>query len=122
MQTHLVTPRAEQTALSSGLAALLAAVAFAALAGPAAAQGRPQLLIVQAEADLAAETLLIRGEYFVWANDDQAKVTLAGNPLTVLSLDVGYILAELPPALAPGGYLRGRSRAVTGPSRTTPSR
>jgi hypothetical protein len=53
-------------------------VALAVLAGPAAAQGsRPQLLIVQAEADLDAETLLVRGQYFLWAGDDSAVVTLA---------------------------------------------
>jgi len=86
-------------------AALLVAVSLAASAGPAAAQNRPQLAIVRAEADLAAETLLIHGEYFVWANDDPAAVRLAGNDLAVLSIDAGHILAQLPPALTPGGYL-----------------
>ena len=92
------------------LAATLAGVAFAAMAGPAAAQSRPQLSIVRADADLAAETLLIRGEHFVWANDDEAIVTLAGDPLAVLTIDAGHILAALPPGLGPGGYLLAVSR------------
>ena len=73
------------------LAARLPVVAVAVLAGRVAAQSssRPQLLIIQAEADLAAETLLIEGQCFVWANDNQAVVTLAGNPLTVWCLAVG---------------------------------
>jgi hypothetical protein len=105
------------TALWRALAAL--AVATALLAGPAAAQGsRPQLLIVQAEADLDAETLLIQGQYFVWANDGAPVVTLAGTPLAVLSLTEVEILAQLPPDLAPGGYLlevsRGNSSVQNG--------
>ena len=86
-------------------------VALAVLAGPAAAQSsRPQLLIVQAEADLNAETLLIRGQYFLWAGDDSAVVTLVGTPLTVYDLTETEILAQLPVDLAPGGYLLNVSR------------
>src|SRR5687768_573038 len=92
------------------LAALVTAVTWAALAGPVAAQGRPQLAIARAEADLAAETVLIQGAYFVWTNDDQASVTLAGNPLTILSIDAAHILAQLPAGLNPGGYLLKVSR------------
>ena len=88
-------------------AALLVAVSLAASAGPAAAQNRPQLSIVRAEADLAAETLLIQGEYFVWAKKKAPVVTLAGSPLAILGLTEVEILAQLPPDLAPGAYLRG---------------
>jgi hypothetical protein len=96
-------------------AALLVAVSLAASAGPAAAQSRPQLTIVQAEADLAAETLLIQGEYFVWANDDPAAVRLAGNPLTVLSIDAGHILAQLPPWRGGRTLLAAHARARSTP-------
>jgi hypothetical protein len=89
---------------------ILAVLAVAVLAGPAAAQTRPQLVIVRAEADLAAETLLIQGEHFVWANDDQPVVTLASNVLTVLSIDAAHAMAQLPPGLAPGAYLLKVSR------------
>ena len=66
------------------------------MAGSAAAQGRPQLRIIHAEVDLAAETLLMQGENFIWANDNQPIVTLAGTPLPILSISVAHILAQLP--------------------------
>ena len=90
----------------------LFAVLLAGCALPAtvAAQGRPQLLILRAEADVAAETLLVQGEHFVWANDDAAVVTLAGNTLAILDITATHILAELPPGLTPGDYRLRASR------------
>lgn len=95
-------------------AALLAVVAAVTLAGSAAAQSssRPQLLITRADADLAAETLLIEGQHFVWANDDQTAVILAGSPLAVHTIGETHILAQLPPGLSPGGYLLKVSRGA----------
>lgn len=91
---------------------LAAAVGMAILAAPAIAQNsRPQLLIVRAEADLSAETLSIQGRYFVWANDDEV-VVMAGTPLGVLEATDLHILARLPQALAPGGYLLMVSRGA----------
>lgn len=78
----------------------------------AAAQSgsRPQLLIVSAEASVAADMLVINGQYFVWANDDQTLVTLAGAPLALLNITETQIQALLPANTPPGSYLLGVSR------------
>ena len=79
------------------------------------AQGnRQQLLILSADADLAWETLTIRGEYFVWANDDDVVVTLAGDPLPVTSFSDTEIVVQLPSELTAGTYLLTVSRGPDG--------
>lgn len=81
-----------------------------ATAGVAHAQARPQLLIQRADADLAADTLLIHGENLLWTNDASVAVTLAGTPLAVLSATSTELLAQLPAGLEPGAYLLKVSR------------
>jgi hypothetical protein len=68
--------------------------------------------ILEVRADLAAETLEIRGEGFVSKRRDEHGVdvmlspliTLAGVPLAPLSLSDTEIVAQLPSGLAPGSY------------------
>jgi len=74
---------------------------------------RPQLVVQRAEADLAAETLLIEGQNLLWNNDSEVVVTLAGTPLLVLpgATDT-HVLAQLPPGLTPGDYLVKVSRGT----------
>jgi hypothetical protein len=76
----------------------------------AAQSGRPQLLILKAEANVAAEMLVIEGQFFTWANDDQPLVTLAGMPLGVLNVTATQIQVLLPAATPPGDYLLKVSR------------
>jgi uncharacterized protein YjbI with pentapeptide repeats len=87
------------------LATLMLAMAVAAVA-----QGRPQLLVVRVEANLAAQMLVIEGRYFTWANDSQVNVTLAGMTLPVLNLTDTQIQAMLPDTIGPGDYLLKVSR------------
>jgi hypothetical protein len=103
--------------LSRGLGVLstvLCLMAAGAMSSVAYAQStnRPQLVVQRAEADLAAETLLITGEKLLWNNDSAIVVTLAGTPLAVLGATDSYVLAQLPPGLAPGSYLLKVSRGT----------
>ncbi len=75
----------------------------------AAQSGRPQLIVTQAVANLDAQLLVIDGRYFVWANDDQPIVTLAGMPLTILNVSDTQIQAMLP-GVGAGDYLLRVSR------------
>lgn len=87
------------------VARLVLCVASAvSMTGAAHAQGRPQLVVQSAEADLSAETLLIEGQNLLWNNDSAVAVTLAGSPLVILSATNAQVLAQLPPGLAPGTY------------------
>jgi hypothetical protein len=71
---------------------------------------RPQLRIVRAQADLASETLVIDGQYFVWATDAASVVTLGGDPLTVQTVTPTQVVAYLPAGIPPGAYLLKVSR------------
>jgi len=71
---------------------------------------RPQLVIERAQADLAAETLLIEGRKLLWGNDSGVVVTLADTPLEILSVTASEVLARLPAGLAAGDYLLRVSR------------
>ena len=86
------------------------ALCAAMVTGASAQSGRPQLLIVGAQADFANHVLLIEGRYFVWANDDQPIVTLAGAPLALLNVTDTQVQALLPEGVAPGDYLLKVSR------------
>ncbi len=77
-----------------------------------AQSGRPQLLIVQAQANVETHLLVIDGRNFTWANDDQVAVTLAGSPLPVLNLASSQIQVMLPEGIAPGDYLLRVSRGA----------
>jgi hypothetical protein len=63
-------------------------------------------------ADLTNDLLFIEGQYFVWANDSQAIVTLAGSALPVDGVTSTQIQARLPPGLLPGSYLLAVSRGA----------
>lgn len=112
MQGHPVPRRALRV---SGLMPLLAALAVGS-SGPLAAQSstRPQLQILQVETDPGLETLFIQGRHFVWANDLEPSVTLAGYPLTVLNVTETQIQALVPEGLPAGSYLLGVSRGPGG--------
>lgn len=75
-----------------------------------AQSGRPQLLVTHAVATVDAQLLVIDGQYFVWANDDQPVVTLAGATLTILNVTDTEIQVMLPAGIAPGDYLLKVSR------------
>jgi collagen triple helix repeat protein len=90
---------------------VLCAAGVLAMTALGHAQSRPQLVVQRAEADLAAETLLIEGQNLLWNNDSGVMVTLAGTPLVVLpGATETHVLAQLPPGLAPGTYLLKVSR------------
>lgn len=91
---------------------VLCVASAVAMTAVAHAQGRPQLVVLRAEADLAAETLLIEGQNLLWNNDSAVAVTLADTPLVILSATGGQVLAQLPPGLAPGTYLLKVSRGT----------
>jgi hypothetical protein len=107
MQAQLGNP-----ARTRGRIVLVAAAMALVVSGPIAGQSgaRPQLVILQVEADWANQTLFIEGRHFVWANDSQAAVTLAGHALPVLNVVDTQIQALLPADLRPGDYLLTVSR------------
>jgi hypothetical protein len=81
------------------------------LATTALAHGEsPQLVVQRAEADLAAETLLVEGQNLLSRQDSEVSLTLAGMPLAILSATDVQVLAQLPTGLAPGTYLLKVSR------------
>src|SRR5882762_8711101 len=97
------------TVLSTVLC-LAAAAAMSRVAHAENNTNRPQLVVLSAEADLNAETLLIEGEKLLSNNDDAVVVTLAGTPLGILDATEFQVLALLPPGLGPGSYLLKVSR------------
>lgn len=98
----------------SGLAAACAATLL--MAGQnhtaTAQSSRPQLLIQHAVADLPNEALFIEGRYFVWANDSDPVVTLAGFPLAVIDLSDTRLVVHLPAGVEPGSYRLRVSRGT----------
>jgi hypothetical protein len=78
--------------------------------GDVSAQGRNQLTITGAEADITAGTLLIFGRNFIASKRAVPVVTLAGNPLVVQTVESTRIQAWLPAEIPPGSYLVTVSR------------
>jgi len=60
-------------------------------------------VVLRAEADLAAETLVIAGQHLL--SKGALSVSLAGAPLSVMSATDSEIVAQLPRGLEPGAYL-----------------
>jgi len=92
----------------SAAASLIALGAIGSEAAWATGSHR-QLRITEARAEMELGELLIRGESFVhWRTGgprDAVFVSLAGEPLRVLSSSATEILALLPPGIEPGTYL-----------------
>ena len=96
----------------AALAVCLISAAVMPAVTHAQSTSRPQLVVEKAEADLAAETLLIEGQKLLWNNDSAVLVTLAGTPLAVLSATETQVLAQLPSGLDPGSYRLRVSRGT----------
>lgn len=62
------------------------------------------LRIHEARADLEAGQMVVRGENFVRHGGDTLQVTLAGEPLSLLSETGGEIVVALPAGVGPGTY------------------
>jgi hypothetical protein len=106
------TTRAESRYERRVLSMILGVACAFAMTAVAHAQGRPQLVVERAHADLTTEVLSIEGQRLLWINDDVVVVTLAGSPLEVLSATETEVLVRLPPGLAPGSYMLKVSRGT----------
>jgi hypothetical protein len=79
------TTRAESRYARRVSSMILGVACAVAMTAVAHAQGRPQLVVERAHADLTTEVLSIEGQKLLWNNDSAVVVTLAGSPLEVLN-------------------------------------
>ena len=64
-----------------------------------------QLVVQKAQADVVSRTLIIEGQWLVWHDARDVRVSLAGTPLVVTSATRSQVRAQLPAGLVPGHYL-----------------
>lgn len=76
----------------------------ASIPSPASAAGTPHVRIIEARSEMELGELFLTGENFIRRTTDEVFVTLAGEPLTVVSWSETEILAQLPAGIAPGTY------------------
>jgi uncharacterized protein YkwD len=85
----------------------------------AANNPEPQLLVLEAQADLQAGLLIVRGQNFLWHGDEAVAASLARVPLYLLNVIETQLVAQLPLDLQPGTYVLEVSRGPAAVQRDT---